>query len=541
MCGILGVFLKDSDNMLTKNFQISHALQVLKPRGPDYTKSLCFNNVILAHTRLACVNPSSGAQPLVSEDDNWILSINGEIYNYRDISQVKNSDCDVVLNMLEKGMPICELLPKLEGMFSFVAYNLETDTMYAARDRSGITPLYVAEQDGSYWFSSMLRAFPKGSKPRILMPGTVETLCRNGDNISWSMRVWSKPYIRNVPKTFDRKEYKRLLQSAVESRVTQGDTPWACLLSGGLDSSIVTALACKVRNKNYPTVHTFSIGLPNSPDLKAAEKVAKYLGTTHHSIVVTVEDALHNLENTIRDLETYDVTTIRAGTMNWLLGRELRRHNIKYCLSGEGADESWAGYIFFWKAPSPEALQDECIRKLSRLHAFDCLRSNKALSAHGVECRVPFLSPDVLSYTMNRIHPLHKMSHTHPEGERPEKFELRKMYEHELPESVISRTKEQFSDGVGSLWIESLQEYAEQKIDDELFATRPDHIHTKEAYLYYAIFRDTFYNFDKPEDYVITEPKSIACSTEEALKWYRTFHENADPSGDAVKRALNIE
>lgn len=541
MCGVLGVFLKESENMLLKNFEICHAMQILKPRGPDYSKSMRFNNVVIGHTRLAIVNPHSGAQPLVG--DEWILAVNGEVYNHSDItSSCVMSDCDVLLDMLEKGVPPSKILPRFEGMFSFVAYNIDTDTMIAGRDACGITPLYVAEVDGNYWISSLLRAFPKHSKPRIVTPGTVETFKRNEDSISWAVETWSSPFrVENVPTLYCQKTYRRLLQSAVEDRVTQGHTPWGVLLSGGLDSSIVAALACKIRNKNYPTVHSFCIGLKGSPDIEAAKEVATHLGTVHHSIVYTVEEGLHHLEDVIGDLETWDVTTVRAGVPMWLLGRELKRHGVKYVLSGEGSDESWGGYLYNWHCPSAEELTAECVRKLERLHSFDCLRANKALASHGIECRVPFLSPEVLRFTMEKVHGVHKMSKTHPDGERMEKYDLRTMFANDLPEAIITRTKAQFSDAVGSEWIEALKKHAERRIDDDLYEQRPEHIHTKEAFLYYALFRDIFYNIENPEDAVLTEPHSIACSTEEALKWHTKYESNADPSGDAVKAALGLE
>ena len=536
MCGILGVLLKDSDSILQKNFQISHAMEVLKPRGPDYSKTIRFNNVVLGHTRLAIVNPSSGAQPMVG--DEWILTVNAEIYNHKRLQDqdITMSDCDVILNKLENGVPPSSFLPKLEGMFSFVAYNITKDTMIVARDRTGITPLYVAEVEGSYWACSLLRAFPKNSKPRIVMPGTVETFKRSDESISWASETWAKPYVtNNIDKFYCRRTYRRLLQSAVQDRVMQGDTPWGVLLSGGLDSSIVAALACKLKNPNYPVVHSFCIGLSGSPDLEAAKVVANHLGTVHHSIVYTVEDTVHHLEDVIRDVETYDITTVRASIPMWLLGRELKRYNIKYVLSGEGSDESWGGYLYNWHCPSPEEMTAECVRKLDRLHAFDCLRANKSLAAHGVECRVPFLSPEVLKFTMENVHSIHKMSKSHPEMARIEKFDLRSMFQYDLPVSIITRTKAQFSDAVGEDHIAALKSHAESQIDDELFEKRPDFIHTKEGMLYYALFRDMFYNIEDPTDAVLTEPVSIACSTEHAMKWNTSFSAKADPSGESVK------
>jgi asparagine synthase (glutamine-hydrolysing) len=536
MCGILGIIFNEKNkSSILRSASIAHAMEVLRPRGPDESNVINFDHVVLGHTRLSIVSPDSGPQPL--QGDHWIVAVNGEIYNHQHISEIQSSDCDCILNMLEKDVHPGEFLPRLQGMFAFVAYNVETDTMIIARDHVGITPLYVGDCNGSFWVSSMLRAFPKGTHPRTVQPGTFEVI--DGSNLTSTVHRWNPPYnITDVPSDFSRRQYYRMLHSAVECRVTQGDVPWAVLLSGGLDSSIVAALACKVRNSNYPVVHSFCIGLKDSPDLKNAEIVAKHLGTKHHSIVYDIQDGLHYLEDVIRDLETYDVTTIRAGTPMWILGKYLKKFGIKYVLSGEGSDESWAGYLYFWKAPTAAALAEETVRKVERLHGFDCLRANKALAAHGVECRVPFLDSEVLRFTMEQVHGKHKMSKTHESGGRTEKYELRSMFQFDLPVEIVMRTKAQFSDAVGSAWIDGLKNYAEIRVTSDMMLKAPDFIKTKEAYLYWAMFKDIFFNLDSCEEAVMIEPQSIACSTKHALAWDVSYAQHADPSGDAVKLAL---
>ena len=540
MCGILGVLFNNRKNVLQRSAQITNAMEVLKPRGPDESHVMNFDHVAIGHTRLSIVNPKSGPQPFVGE--KWIVAINGEIYNHRLISECEKSDCDCVLNMLEKDCNPVEFLPRLQGMFSIIAFNIETDEMIVVRDHVGITPLYVAEVDGDVWVSSMMRAFPKNAKPRIVQPGSIETFKHGAPQMQWKTEYWYRPFaVESVPMTYSKRSYYRMLQAAVGVRVTQGDVPWGVLLSGGLDSSIVAALASKIRNLNYPVVHSFCIGLEGSPDLANAEMVAKHLGTTHHSIVYRIEDGLHHLEDVIRDLETFDVTTIRAGTPMWLLGKYLKKFGIKYVLSGEGSDESWGGYLYFWKCPTPEAMSEECVRKVNRLHGFDCLRANKALAAHGIECRVPFLDQEVLRFTMEKVHPIHKMSKTHPDGSRIEKYDLRNMFQFDLPEETVIRTKAQFSDAVGSEWIDALKNLAKIRVSDELMTKAPGYIRTKEAYLYWSVFKEIFGGLDSPENAVLIEEQTIACSTAEAMKWHANFAGFADPSGDSVKFALRLD
>jgi asparagine synthase (glutamine-hydrolysing) len=547
MCGIVGAFdLKVESGELRT--QVLDMAKKLRHRGPDWSGIYCGNRVILAHERLSIVDPESGRQPLYSADRKLVLAVNGEIYNHQEIRRSLNgtyeftthSDCEVILALYrQKGISFME---DLSGIFAFALYDEEQDAYLIARDPIGINPLYMGwDKLGQFYVASELKAL-EGVCSRIeeFLPGHYY-YSPEGTMTRWYQRDWME-YDAVKDQGSDLDELRDALESAVH-RQLMSDVPYGVLLSGGLDSSVISAIAARYAPKRvesgdtqeawWPRLHSFAVGLVGSPDLAAARKVADHLGTVHHEVHFTIEEGLDAIRDVIYHIETYDVTTVRASTPMYLLARVIKSMGIKMVLSGEGADEVFGGYLYFHRAPSPQAFHEETVRKLSKLHLYDCLRANKSLSAWGVEGRVPFLDKEFLDVAM-RLNPAEKMAR----NGRIEKWVVRKAFEGYLPESVAWRQKEQFSDGVGYSWIDTLKIVASEKVTDEQMAAAKFRFPvntpmSKEEYLYRSIFEEHFPS-DSAAACVPSVP-SIACSTPVALEWDASFRNHADPSGRSVK------
>ncbi len=546
MCGIVCAFdLKQDSEVLRP--QLLEMAKKIRHRGPDWSGIYTNDKAILAHERLAIVDPASGKQPLFSEDKKLILAANGEIYNHRDIrkgfektySFQTQSDCEVILALYkEKGE---RFLDDLNGIFGFALYDADEDAYLIARDHMGIIPLYIGwDKFGTFYVASELKAL-EGicSKIEIFPPGHY-LYSKDGELKEWYARDWMEyEAVKENQTSID--ELRNALEAAVH-RQLMSDVPYGVLLSGGLDSSITSAIAKKYAEKRiesddtqeawWPQLHSFSIGLDGSPDLAAAQKVADHIGTIHHEITFTVQEGLDAIKDVIYQLETYDITTVRASTPMYLMARVIKSMGIKMVLSGEGADEIFGGYLYFHKAPNAEEFHKETVRKLDKLYQYDCLRANKSLMAWGIEGRVPFLDKEFMDVAM-RINPQDKMIN----GERMEKWVLRKAFESYLPESVAWRQKEQFSDGVGYNWIDTLKELVESEVSDEqmknaAFCFPKQTPATKEEYYYRSIFEEHF----PSEAAALTVPSvpSIACSTPTALEWDESFKNANEPSGRAI-------
>ncbi|MBI6120731.1 asparagine synthase B [Salegentibacter maritimus] len=545
MCGIVCAFdLKERSEDLRP--QILEMAKSLRHRGPDWSGIYSDEKAILAHERLAIVDPISGGQPLLSEDKQLVLAANGEIYNHKDLrSQFPNynfqteSDCEVILALYkEKGD---SFLDELNGIFGFAIYDAENDEYLIARDHMGIIPLYIGwDQNGTFYVASELKALEgKCAKIELFPPGHYLSSKKEGFQ-KWYERDWME-YDAVKDNETSIEDLKEALERAVH-RQLMSDVPYGVLLSGGLDSSITSAVAKLYAEKRiesddkdaawYPRLHSFAIGLEGSPDLAAAQKVADHLDTVHHEVKFTIQEGLDAIKDVIYHLETYDVTTIRASTPMYLMARTIKSLGIKMVLSGEGSDELFGGYLYFHKAPNAKEFHEETVRKLDKLHQYDCLRANKSLSAWGIEGRVPFLDKEFMDVAM-RINPKDKMI----TGERIEKWVLRKAFEDYLPESVAWRQKEQFSDGVGYSWIDTLKELVNAEVSDEQlenahfkFPIQPPS--SKEEYYYRTIFANHFPS-DAAAKSVPSVP-SVACSTPTALEWDESFKNMNDPSGRAV-------
>jgi asparagine synthase (glutamine-hydrolysing) len=519
----------------------------IRHRGPDWSGIYCSDNAIMAHERLSIVDPESGKQPLFSPDGKVVLAVNGEIYNhrqirerYKDSYQFKTgSDCEVILALYQDKGP--DFLDELVGMFAFALYDERNDFYMVARDHIGIIPLYMGTDDfGQRYFASELKALEGVCRtiepfaPGHVFDSKTKTMHR------WYNRDWqSYDAVKN--NGADPQDVRNAIEKSVKSHL-MSDVPYGVLLSGGLDSSIISAIAAKYAQTRiesdgtqaayWPRLHSFAIGLKGAPDLIAARKVAEHIGCVHHEINYTVQEGLDAIRDVIYYLETYDITTVRASTPMYLLSRVIKSIGIKMVLSGEGADEIFGGYLYFHKAPNAQAFHEETVRKLSKLHLYDCLRANKAMSAWGVECRVPFLDKEFLDVAM-RLNPEAKMS----KDGRIEKWILRKACEDLLPESIAWRQKEQFSDGVGYSWIDSLKEYTSNAVTDEMmenaakrFPVNPPR--NKEEYYYRSIFEEHFPSATAAA--CVPSVPSVACSTAEALAWDASFQNVNEPSGRAV-------
>ncbi len=547
MCGFVGAFELTQD-VLALRGQILKMAKKIRHRGPDWSGIYCGDRAVLAHERLSIVGIQSGKQPLYSEDENLILAVNGEIYNHKEIRNKytdynfqTQSDCEVILALYkDKG---ADLFEDLNGIYAFALYDKANDAYLIGRDHMGIIPLYTGYDDfGQFYVSSELKAL-EGICPNIkeFQPGEYLYSKEGPETKRWYKRDWME--FDNVKdNTSDIDELRTALEEAVH-RQLMSDVPYGVLLSGGLDSSIISAVAKRyaarrIEDNNeteawWPQLHSFAVGLKGAPDLIAAKKVAEYIGTVHHEINFTVEEALDALSDVIYHIETYDVTTVRASTPMYLLARFIKSMGVKMVLSGEGSDELFGGYLYFHKAPDAKALHEETVRKLDRLHLYDCLRANKSLAAWGVEGRVPFLDKEFMDVAM-RLNPQDKMCG----NGKIEKHILRKAFEDYLPESVAWRQKEQFSDGVGYNWIDSLRALAEKKVSDkqmekaaERFPINPPM--SKEEYWYRTIFETHFPSASASQ--TVPSVPSVACSTATALEWDASFKNRVDPSGRAVQ------
>ncbi len=521
----------------------------LKHRGPDWAGVWANDRAILAHQRLAIVDVENGAQPLQNAAGTRILCVNGEIYNHKQLEaelqtpyefQTK-SDCEVILALFEQRD--LDFIDQLQGMFAFVLFDAENDRYLVARDHMGIIPLYYGRDvDGNLYFSSEMKGLVDCcTSIQEFPPGTCWDSATSNQPIKYYSREWfAYENVQNNPtKVADLRE---ALEISVKSHM-MSDVPFGVLLSGGLDSSLVSALAqkhSKLRvedneqsNAWWPQIHSFAIGLADSPDLKHAQQVAEAIGTIHHNMHFSVQEGIDALREVIYHIETYDVTTIRASTPMWLLARKIRAMGIKMVLSGEGSDELFGGYLYFHKAPNAREFHDETVRKLSQLHLFDCLRANKSMAAWGIEARVPFLDKAFMDVAM-RLNPSAKMCG----GDRIEKHILREAFDESLiPTDVLWRQKEQFSDGVGYGWIDQLKIHAEkhvtdQQLENSSFRFAHNAPATKEAYYYRTIFDELFPHPDAAK--CVPGGKSIACSTPAAIAWDQAFVTMADPSGRSI-------
>jgi asparagine synthase (glutamine-hydrolysing) len=548
MCGIVCAFdLKESSEVLRP--QLLEMSKKIRHRGPDWSGIYSDEKAILAHERLAIVDPASGKQPLFSEDKKLILAANGEIYNHRELrKQFKGkynfqteSDCEVILALYkEKGV---DFIDEMNGIFGFALYDAENDTYFIARDHMGIIPLYMGwDANGTFYVASELKALEGVCTKIELFPPGHYLSSKDGVLTKWYTRDWMEyDAVKENQTSID--EIHDALEAAVH-RQLMSDVPYGVLLSGGLDSSVTSAIAKKYAEKRiesddtqaawWPQLHSFSVGLEGSPDLAAAQKVADHIGTVHHEIKFTIQEGLDAIRDVIYNLETYDITTIRASTPMYLMARVIKSMGVKMVLSGEGADELFGGYLYFHKAPNSKEFHEETVRKLSKLHMYDCLRANKSLAAWGIEGRVPFLDKEFMDVAM-RINPQDKMIN----GERMEKWVVRKAFESYLPASVAWRQKEQFSDGVGYSWIDTLKEVVKQEVTDEQLANAkykfPIQTPTsKEEFYYRSIFTEHF-----PSDTAaksVPQEASVACSTKIALEWDESFKNMNDPSGRAVAK-----
>ncbi len=551
MCSILGILNIKSDPQSLRQ----RALQMSKlqrHRGPDWSGIYYHDKAILAHERLSIVDINCGAQPLYNSDHSHILAVNGEIYNHKELEtqltipfqfQTK-SDCEVILaKYAEKDV---QFLDELQGMFAFVLYDQSKNEWLIARDHLGIIPLYTGyDENGNLFVASELKALAGHCKTFKEFPPGHYWSSRDDAPVKYYQRDWMDyENVRN--NVSDTQALRQALEISVKSHLMT-DVPYGVLLSGGLDSSIIAALAKHFVKKRiedndqteawWPQLHSFAIGLKDSPDLNAARKAADHIGTIHHEMNFTVQEGMDALTDVIYHLETFDVTTVRASTPMYLMARRIKAMGIKMVLSGEGADEIFGGYLYFHKAPDAKEFHEETVRKLTNLHLYDCLRANKSMAAWGVEARVPFLDKTFMDTAM-RLTPSDKMA---GHG-KIEKHILRKTFEHFLPHEITWRQKEQFSDGVGYNWIDSLKELANQKITDQQMANAAFRFPvitpvTKEAYHYREIFES---HFPHPSavDCVPGGP-SVACSTPQAILWDKSLSEISDPSGRAVRSVHN--
>jgi asparagine synthase (glutamine-hydrolysing) len=546
MCGIVCAFeVKESTEVLRP--KLLEMSKKIRHRGPDWSGIYSNEKAVLAHERLAIVDPASGKQPLLSKDGKLVLAANGEIYNHRELRKQfegkydfqTESDCEVILALYrEKGV---DFLDDMNGIFGFTIYDSEKDEYFIARDHMGIIPLYMGwDQNGTFYVASELKAL-EGTCTRIeLFPPGHYLHSSDGELKRWYSRDWTE-YDAVKENETSIQEIKEALEAAVH-RQLMSDVPYGVLLSGGLDSSVISAVAKKYAQKRiesddttdawWPQLHSFSVGLEGSPDLAAARKVADHIGTVHHEIKFTIQEGLDAIKDVIYNLETYDITTIRASTPMYLMARVIKSMGIKMVLSGEGADELFGGYLYFHKAPSSKDFHEETVRKLDKLHMYDCLRANKSLAAWGIEGRVPFLDKEFMDVAM-RINPKDKMIN----GERMEKWVVRKAFEDMLPHSVAWRQKEQFSDGVGYSWIDTLKEVVHTEVSDEQLANAkfrfPLQTPTSKEEFYYRSILELHFPSDAAALCVPQEP-SVACSTKIALEWDEAFKNMNDPSGRAV-------
>ncbi|MCR5318856.1 MAG: asparagine synthase B [Treponema sp.] len=576
MCGFVGAFdLNSGSQPLAEGLKEELRSQILemskriRHRGPDWSGVYTGENAILSHERLAIVDPLSGKQPLVSDDEKIILAVNGEIYNHKKLREEfsssykfrTQSDCEVIIPLYKKFKSagnFSAMIEKLSGIFAFALYDSEDDTYLIGRDEIGVIPLYQGwDKAGRYYVASELKALEGDCQTIEEFPNGCYLYSKEGKPVRWYHRSWeSYDVVKNSARATDDKgevvnpsvieKLRNGLESAVKAQL-MSDVPYGVLLSGGLDSSIIAAVTQKYSKKRvesdskesawWPQLHSFAVGLEGSPDLLAAKKAADYIGTVHHEVHFTIQEALDALPDVIYHIETYDITTVRASTPMYLLARVIKSMGIKMVLSGEGSDELFGGYLYFHKAPNAKEFHEELVRKMSKLHLYDCLRANKSLMTWGVEGRVPFLDKEFIDIAMN-LNPSDKMNIKLADGkQRMEKWILRKAFEDLLPQDICWRQKEQFSDGVGYNWIDTLKKMTEEKVSDAEFARRENRFpvnppKTKEEYYYREIYSRLF-----PSDSaarVVPHEAGVACSTAKALEWDAAWKNMDEPSGRAI-------
>ncbi|AHF77820.1 Asparagine synthetase B [Sodalis praecaptivus] len=546
MCSIFGVLDLKTDPVELRK-QALECSRLMRHRGPDWSGVYAGDKAILAHERLSIVDVNTGAQPLYNAAHTHVLAVNGEIYNHQLIREQlgdryafqTGSDCEVILALYQEKGP--EFLDELRGMFAFILYDTEKDAYLIGRDHMGIIPLYMGhDEHGNLYVASEMKALVPVCRTLQEFPPGHYLWSQDGEMRQYYQRDWFD-YDRVKDNVTDKAALKAALEESVKSHL-MSDVPYGVLLSGGLDSSIISAITKKYAARRvedqakseawWPQLHSFAVGLEGSPDLSAASKVAAALGTVHHEIHFTVQEGLDAIRDVIYHIETYDVTTIRASTPMYLMSRKIKAMGIKMVLSGEGADEVFGGYLYFHKAPNAKEFHEELVRKLQALHMYDCARANKAMSAWGVEARVPFLDKQFLDVAM-RINPQDKMCG----NGKIEKHVLRECFADYLPESVAWRQKEQFSDGVGYSWIDSLKVIAAEQISDRQLANAhfrfPYNTPTsKEGYLYREMF-EALFPLPSAAECVPGGP-SVACSSAKAIEWDESFKKMDDPSGRAV-------
>ncbi len=541
MCGIIGLFnIHNEQTMRTEALKMAGKI---RHRGPDWSGSYSDEHCVLMHERLSIVDVEHGAQPLYDTKTKRVLAVNGEIYNHKELEKTlsnshdfqTNSDCEVLLYLYDEFG--ADFLNEIDGIFAFSLYDPNTKDYFVARDHIGIIPLYIGwDENGVTYVASEMKSIESYcEKLQEFPPGNYY---KNGEFTQWYQPNW----VNEIPTdAVSLPKLKKALEDSVHKQL-MCDVPYGVLISGGLDSSVIAAIAAKYSKKRvesgdaeeawWPRLHSFAIGLDGSPDLKAAKIVADAIGTVHHECKYTIQEGLDALRDVIYHLETYDVTTIRAATPMYLMARKIKSMGIKMVLSGEGADEVFGGYLYFHMAPNKEELHHETVRKLQKLSKYDCLRANKSMAAWGIEARVPFLGKEFLEYAMN-IDPADKMC---SDG-KAEKYVLRKAFEGIIPDEVLWRQKEQFSDGVGYNWIDSLKANADEKVSDDNLANAKRKFPiqpptTKEGYYYREIF-DEMYPSNEAALTVEAGP-SIACSSPVAFRWSKEFEKMDDPSGRAV-------
>ena len=576
MCGFVGAFdLNSGSKPIDEGLKEELRAQVLdmskkiRHRGPDWSGVYTGDNAILSHERLSIVDPLSGKQPLVSDDGKIILAANGEIYNHKEIRKEfegkynfqTGSDCEAIIPLYKKFRESGDftlMIEKLSGIFAFALYDSENDVYLVARDEIGVIPLYQGwDKAGRYYVASELKALEGECQTIEEFPNGHYFYSKDEKPVRWYKREWENfDAVKNNPRATDDKgeiinpsvieKVRNGLESAVKQQL-MSDVPYGVLLSGGLDSSIIAAITQKFSKKRiesdskeaawWPQLHSFAIGLEGSPDLIAAQKAADYIGTVHHEVHFTIQEALDALPDVIYHIETYDITTVRASTPMYLLARVIKSMGIKMVLSGEGSDELFGGYLYFHKAPDAKEFHEELVRKMSKLHLYDCLRANKSLMAWGVEGRVPFLDKEFIDIAMS-LNPSDKMNIRLPDGkQRMEKWILRKAFEDMLPEEICWRQKEQFSDGVGYNWIDTLKKMTEERVSDAEFARRENRFpvnppKTKEEYYYREIYSKLFPSDSAAK--VVPHEAGVACSTAKALEWDAAWKNMDEPSGRAI-------
>lgn len=567
MCGIICIFDEEAASEEELRAKVLKCSKLLRHRGPDWSGAHVFHqragnasscsSAALGHERLAVVDPDSGEQPLYNESRTVVLAANGEIYNHEKIRAQfpefnfqTGSDCESIIPLYEKYGVDC--VKHLDGMYAFVIWDEANRKYYAARDHMGIVPLYIGwTANGGVVFASELKALQGVCERFELFPPGHYFESGDGEMHQWYDPAWFAPGYMPAAKPLDLVTLREKFEASVVKRM-MSDVPWGVLLSGGLDSSLVASIATRYAAKysqHFPQMHSFSVGLSGSPDLAAAKKVADFLGTVHHSYEFTVQNGLDAITDVIYHLETFDITTIRSATPMYLMARKIKAMGIKMVLSGEGSDEALAGYLFFHKCPNKTELQGECTRLLKNLHRKDCLRANKAMSAFGVEPRVPFLDQEFLNYVMEEIDPEDKMCKVRPGYEKRksmEKWAIRQAFDTPdkpyLPEEVLWRQKEQFSDGVGYNWIDSLKANAESRVNKGQWSNRAKRFPvntptTKEGYFYRAIFEQHFPSSSAVE--TVPGGPSVACSSAAAIEWDESFKKIAAGMGqEASGRAI---